>query len=241
MLKLVSINIEDEKHLERVSRFLDEERPEVLCLQELLEKDISLFEEKFGCKGIFAPMGLVPSEGNPEGQVLGIGIFSHYPLSDVRSCYYAKYGDNLRLISNEAADPIDRPLLSAVIEKDGVSYTIGTTHFTWTPDGQANDRQREALGWFFEALSGYEDIIFCGDINAPRGRETFEKIANLYLDHIPEEYETSLDPELHSTKGSAAYMVDALFSTPHYMTENVRLQFGVSDHAAIVATIKKNP
>ncbi len=34
-------------------------------------------------------------------------------------------------------------------------------------------------------------------------------------------------------------MVDGLFTTPAYRASDVRLQFGVSDHVAIVATIEK--
>lgn len=238
MLKLLSINIEDEKHLDRVMAFIDQEKPDVLCLQEVLERDVPLFEKAIQGTGIFIPNGLCLIQGKYEKW--GIGIFSGLPLSDTEVAYYRRYGEELRSIDNESTDPIDRSLAYAKVEKEGVSYDILTTHFTWTPDGHPTDRQRESLAAFLAAIAPYRSLVFCGDMNAPRGMETFEKIAQLYRDNIPQEYTTSLDPEFHSTKGRFQLMVDALFSTLDYRIENVRLQFGISDHAAIVAEVHKN-
>lgn len=237
MLKLVSINIEDEKHLARVRAFLEREKPDVLCLQEVLERDVPLFEEVMQGTSIFIPNGLCLIQGKYEKW--GIGIFSALPLSDTRTGYYSRYGEELRSIDNELTDPIDRALAYAKVEKEGIFYNILTTHFTWTPNGHPTDRQRQSLTAFLEAITPYESLVFCGDMNAPRGMETFEKLAECYRDNIPGEYATSLDPDFHSTKGRFQLMVDALFSTLDYRIENARLEFGISDHAAIVAEIHK--
>lgn len=239
MFKLISINIENEKHIERVLDFISREKPDVLCLQEVLECDVPVFEKALDARSVFAPMGILPIADSRE-EIIGVGIFSSFPLDDVQSHYYAKYGKEPRSWTDEAADPTDRVLLSADITMDDTSYTIATTHFTWTPDGQATDRQRRNLSTFLDILSTYDEILFSGDMNAPRGMETFEAIAKRYQDHIPPEYLTSLDPELHRIKGREHLMVDGLFGTPHYRTTDVRLQSGISDHMAIVATISSS-
>lgn len=238
MLKLISINIENEKHIERVLDFIHREKPDVLCLQELLKRDVPVFEKALDAHGIFAPMGVLPVVGSQE--IIGVGIISSLPLTDVRSRYYAKYGEEPRLWTDEAADPTDRVLLSAEIVANGIPYAVATTHFTWTPDGEATDRQRRDLSALLDVLSRYDEILFCGDMNAPRGQETFDAIARQYQDHIPKQHLTSLDPELHRTKGEKHLMVDGLFSTPPYATVDVRLQSGISDHMAIVATISSS-
>lgn len=235
MFKLISINIEDEKHIERVLDFIHREKPDVLCLQEVLERDVPVFEKALDARGIFAPMGILPVTDSQE--IIGIGIFSSFPMSNVQSHYYAKYGAKPPLWHDEITDPINRVLLSAEITVDEVPYTIATTHFTWTPGGEINERQRRDLSAFLAIVSEYDKILFCGDMNAPRGKETFDAIAKRYQDHIPKRYLTSLDPELHRTKGEKHLMIDGLFGTPHYVTEDVRLQSGISDHMAIVATI----
>ncbi|HLB50752.1 MAG TPA: endonuclease/exonuclease/phosphatase family protein [Patescibacteria group bacterium] len=235
MFKLISINIEDEKHIDRVLDFIHREKPDVLCLQELLERDVPIFEKALDARSIFAPMGVLPPADSQE--IIGVGIFSLFPLHDVRSHYYAQYSDHPRIWHDEITDPTNRVLLSAKITVDGIPYTVATTHFTWTPGGEASPRQRRDLSALLTILSEYDEILFCGDMNAPRGKETFDAIAERYQDHIPPQYLTSLDPEFHRTKGEEHLMVDGLFSTPHYEVEGVRLQSGISDHMVIVATI----
>ncbi len=235
MFKLISINIEDEKHIDRVLDFIHREKPDVLCLQELLERDVPIFEKTLDAQSIFAPMGILPPADSKK--IIGVGIFSLFPLHDVQSHYYAQYSDHPRVWHDEITDPINRVLLSAKITVNEIPYMIATTHFTWTPDGQATPRQRRDLSALLTILSEYDEILFCGDMNAPRGRETFDAIAERYQDHIPPQYLTSLDPELHRRKNEIRRMVDGLFSTPHYRVEDVRLQHGISDHMAIVATI----
>ena len=41
-LSIASINIERSRHLPRVAAFIERERPALLCLQELCERDIPL-------------------------------------------------------------------------------------------------------------------------------------------------------------------------------------------------------
>ncbi|OGE79066.1 MAG: hypothetical protein A2751_04300 [Candidatus Doudnabacteria bacterium RIFCSPHIGHO2_01_FULL_46_14] len=236
MFKLISINIEDEKHIDRVLDFIRREKPDVLCLQELLERDVPIFEKALDAQSIFAPMGVLPPADSQK--IIGVGIFSPFPLDNIQSHYYTRYGNQPRVWHDEITDPLNRVLLSAKITADGIPYTVATTHFTWTPDGQSTPRQRRDLSALLTILSGYDEILFCGDMNAPRGRETFDAIAERYQDHIPPQHLTSLDPELHRIKGKKHRMIDGLFSTAHYGIENVRLQSGISDHMAIVATIR---
>jgi endonuclease/exonuclease/phosphatase family metal-dependent hydrolase len=127
-----------------------------------------------------------------------------------------------------------------------VPYTIATTHFTWSPKGEANDDQRRDQAALFAILDSLGEFAFAGDFNAPRGKETFSKFAERYQDNIPPHYETSIDVTLHKTRNNPVenarvgkYMVDGLFTTPQYQASNVRLEFGISDHAAIIATIEK--
>jgi endonuclease/exonuclease/phosphatase family metal-dependent hydrolase len=91
-------------------------------------------------------------------------------------------------------------------------------------------------------LQSEKDFALCGDFNAPRGGEIFTTLASHYTDNIPSKYETSIHVALHragSVDGArlAHLMVDGLFTTSGYAASDVRLEFGVSDHAAIVATI----
>ncbi|HEY4487219.1 MAG TPA: endonuclease/exonuclease/phosphatase family protein, partial [Candidatus Paceibacterota bacterium] len=86
-IKLVSINIERDKHLNRVIPFIQGERPDILCLQELNEKDVPLFVETMRSKyHRFTPMLRHTKE---TGRLaVGVGIFSRFPVAVFQEHYY---------------------------------------------------------------------------------------------------------------------------------------------------------
>lgn len=238
-LKLISVNIERSKHLERVLPFLRGERPQVVCLQELCEIDVPLFRE------IFPSLHFVPQtkETELDGRVLvhGCAIATASASTRYDTAYYA--GDPAIMPESNAADPStfinnNGVLISADIEGDQGLMRICTTHFTWSADGQATDLQREHMRSLLDVLTKRDEFVLCGDFNAPRGREIFGMLASRYKDEIPPSYMTSIDASLHRA-GNLQLMVDGLFTTPAYTAQNVSLVGGVSDHLAIVAEVRK--
>lgn len=236
-LKLISVNIERSKHLSRVLPFIETEKPDVLCVQELMEYDIPALESVMGTRAHYAPMSRHPAEDRMG--MIGIAIFSTQ-ASSAESRYYVNDGPPEQVFDFASAatkHATEAHVLALARVHDGAhEIAIGTTHFTWTPDGEADDFQRADLAALFAVLPN--EIALCGDFNAPRGREIFSRIAERYRDNIPAEYATSIDGDLHRA-GHLPYMVDGLFTTPHYAAKDVRLVKGVSDHMAIVATIEK--
>lgn len=236
-LSLVSVNIEQEKHLERVFPFLSKQKPDVLCVQELLERDVPRFEEQYGPCIAFAPTCFVP---RPEGeQTEGVGIFSLLSNQGVIERYYVGSRDSVRLDDGHS-DVGTHVLVGADIE----GHRILTTHFTWTQKGMSTDEQKAHAKSLFAELDTLEEFVLCGDFNAPRKVETAAMFIHRYTDNIPPQYETSIDIDLHRAGKTHASdlqdkMVDYLFTTPMYKASDVKLQFGVSDHAAIIATIEK--
>ena len=106
-----------------------------------------------------------------------------------------------------------------------------------TKDGEVTQFQLEADALFVKQAKTLGEFVFCGDTNAPRGKEAFDLIAKEFKDNIPTKYTSSLDPLLHRVKG-LNYMIDCLFTTSGYIATDVKLKDGVSDHMAVVAEIK---
>lgn len=244
-LKLVSINIERSKHLDRVVSFLEREQPDVVCFQELREGDLLLFEEKLGMHSAFLSNSQHREQGAQETYVIGTGILTALPLQNVSLNYYrgseqeARHNAPYEYITHTATG-----VLSAEVLKDNERFIIATTHFTWTPDGLPDEFQRTDIEKLFDILRQLEEVLLCGDFNAPRGGEIWQMLADKYTDNIPLQYKTSLDVTLHRAGKERPHelenkMVDGLFTTPGYVARDVRLEFGISDHAAIVATIEK--
>ena len=239
-IKIVSVNIECNRHYERLFPFIADEKPDVICLQEVLEQDIPQISKTFALVGQLAPMERLTearfSAQGLHGQVFGIALFTRFPAT-FQTKYYCGAPETIpwQKPNNQG---VNEMLLIAEFEHDGKPYRIGTTHFTWTPDGEASDAQREDMSTLLTILSGFPDMVFCGDFNAPRGGEIWEKLAARYTDNIPATYRSSLDRALHRA-GHLEHVVDGLFSTPEYRVSDVRLVEGVSDHKAVVGYVER--
>lgn len=239
-LKLVSLNIEGRKHLrDIVLPFLKSREIDVLCLQEVFESDVDILKKELNMQGVFVARVLYRT--NDSLDILlpnGIAMLSKSEIKNIQTPCYR--GDPAVLKELAGHDhTANRIFLYGDIIKNGEIFRVGTTHFTWTPDGEANDYQREDLKNLFRILEAIPEIIICGDFNAPRGGEIFQEMAKRYKDNIPEKYDTSLDKNLHRVGKTRRLVVDVLFTSPQYVAENVELVGGVSDHCAVVGDIYK--
>lgn len=236
-LKILSLNIERDKHLPKVFNLLKKEKPEVVCLQEVQEPDFEVLKEKFGLEGFFVPMDsfLRNENGKPELVRQGIAYCSNLPILKMESLFYVGKGT---APTHNSGNDVDRVLVLGQVEKEGEKYTIATTHFTWADDGGVNEEQRRDLKQLLKLLRQKGELVLCGDFNAPRGREIFTILSSYLKDNIPPEVQTTLDPKLHRA-GTLPYVVDYMWSTPSYKVTKVKVVSGVSDHMAIVAEIKQ--
>ena len=237
-LKLVSLNVEYSKHVEPAISFLADRKPDVACIQELYERDIPRMSEAIGSSAhFFVPMTLHSTEHPPEA--MGIAIFSRHGIAHPRAEYYRGSPDSV-----PTQDPRDaatfnnknQMMIFGEIEKNGTTFTIGTTHFTWTPDGQPTESQRTDMRSLLQVLEAAGECVFCGDFNVPRGGELWAMLASRYTDNVPPHYTTSIDGNLHR-RGQLNLMVDGIFSTPRYSVSDFEMVSGVSDHCALDATV----
>ncbi|MEK7642781.1 MAG: endonuclease/exonuclease/phosphatase family protein [Patescibacteria group bacterium] len=237
-ISLIQLNIEKNKHLERILLFLSKQIPDVVCLQELRESDISVITKLLGGYYFFIPRHL-----NVENSISiaeGIGIFSKFPIKKSNVEYYRGGEENLFIFDRASPETKRKtqnyPIIICDIEKEGILFRIATTHFTWTPDGESDDFQRQDLKKMLEILNNYGDLVLCGDFNAPRGGEIFGIIAKKFTDNVPPKYTTSIDGKFHRA-GYLERMVDGIFSTCNYKVSEVEMINGLSDHCALVAKI----
>ena len=236
-IKLVSLNMELDHHLIEQRRFFDREAPDIACLQECHEDEFEALRAEWG-HGVFAPMCRTRRlDGRFARQ--GVCMVARRPLDHMRARAYHDPG--IPLVDYEMDRTpqhlLRRILLTAsiTVENDR-TLTIGTTHFTWSANGQATPAQHHDVGRMLEYLGEHDPVVFCGDFNAPRGGEIFARIAAHYTDHVPADCTSSIDGARHRA-GPLDLMIDGLFSSPGIFARGVRLVDGVSDHKAIVAEI----
>ena len=185
MMKLITLNIEKDKHFDRFIPFLRKENADVVCLQEVFEKDFEMIKQEVGMEGKFfgmtRKMGKCQhtiSTGGPEG----IAILTNLLHSGINVEFYKGEGTVPECTGTSSQD---RGIAYCTVEKGGGKVTIGTTHFTWTPGGSVTEEQKEDCKKLLKITEKFPKLILCGDFNAPRGRDTFtrftEHLSNRFL------------------------------------------------------------
>lgn len=238
-LRVVTLNIDWNKNLKRVLPFLAERRADIACLQEVRKDALPALSRAAGEYYFFAPMTLGSLHGAP--CPVGIALFSRLPLRFGTFGYYV--GDPRRIVELKETSEESRRKTTARavafcgVEKDGVRYTVATTHFTWTGNGKPDEFQRKDLQKLLDIVHRAGECVLCGDFNAPRGGEIFTTLSQSFTDNVPPCYTSSLDPETHHLKQVKA-MVDGIFSTPAYTVSGVQMHSGISDHCALEGVVQ---
>jgi endonuclease/exonuclease/phosphatase family metal-dependent hydrolase len=236
-LSLMTLNVESDRHVEGVRSVIAEHRPDIVCLQEALEKDCTEIARQTGyaLKYVLATR-VERLDGTLDGW--GVAVLTRVP---VQRQTVSIYSENTAVGIHREPNDFPRLLLVTELEHEGRPYRIGTTHFTWSAKGQVSDLQLADFARLQRVLSEYPDYVLCGDFNAPRGRPLFSKfIRELGLtDHLPPSVTSTIDGRLHRD-GALELVVDTVFSTAEYRVSGVRVIDGVSDHKAILATVERS-
>ncbi|HLC44613.1 MAG: hypothetical protein A2722_03715 [Candidatus Doudnabacteria bacterium RIFCSPHIGHO2_01_FULL_50_11] len=247
-IKLITINVERDKHWDRIIPFLEHEQADVVCMQELFERDLAMLSRHFGYQSVYIP---ITKHGDSKSVTSeGPSLLTTLPLTNIHREYYYKTGGSLQIENNDSVEALRKTIHQGVVwgtvEKDGIQYTIASTHFTWSPEGQPNSYQEQDAQALLKILDRVDELVLCGDFNAPRGyNHIYDKLCKRFKDNIPETLKTTLDVDLHYARRDlvqkpriSKYVVDYVFSTPAYSVRNVHTQFGVSDHCAIVCEVE---
>lgn len=236
-LDIVSLNIEWDRHFDRIIPFLKKRNPDVVLLQEVVNKDLAMLEDTLKMESAFTVLCHWPRD--TKELELGIATFSKFPIIKNHSEYYKGDRNDPLWLEPRGPEKIPRAILAIEIHKEGKPFHLVNTHFTWTPDGKPSAQQHIDLENLFLSLNNIPEFILCGDFNAPRGTAIFDKLASKYKDNIPLEVTTTIDKNWHKA-GDLRLVVDGLFTTAEYQVETVEVLDNLSDHCAIAAKIRKN-
>ncbi len=241
-MKFVSINIEGDKHFERILPFLVAEKPDVLALQEIFEADLDIIKQTTGLNNcIFYPQANItkPNIHLPLRGNWGVAIFARDIVEAEHFYYFGHQNGVIATFENEQPDLIDRVVIVAKARVAGEDFQVATVHFTWSGKAETTDAQRRDYAVLQNFLDKFEEMILCGDLNAARGAEIWSALAKKYTDNIPAEIETTIDRNLHKSGKDIRLVVDTLFTSSHYGVSNERVVANTSDHMAVVAEIER--
>src|SRR5690349_7379864 len=127
-LKLLSLNMEGHKHLGRVIKLLQAEKPDVVCFQELFEVDVPVIEQVFNWQSLYQPMAVVNEVSIHQAHALGnwgVGIFTALPLLEEGADVYFGRADVLPTSFDQSnPNAMNRVLLRAKLLKDGQQFNV---------------------------------------------------------------------------------------------------------------------
>lgn len=249
-MKIASLNIYGGALLEKAIKSFTNRGIEALCLQEVNREDIPKLQKALGLPfASFCPMWNV-LENNPYGFKrgrMGTAILSKHP-AEFKTEYYDGSPYSVPIFNTKNPNNSNRALQTAEIDHPTEGkILVGTTHFTWTPDGKADDQQRTDLTALIKILQDKENLVLMGDMNAPRGGEIFIRLSNIHkdrmhnllTDRLPKFVETTIDSTVHRNK-ALHLVVDVLLTSPNITTHSFETVNGVSDHIGLITQVKKN-
>ncbi len=219
-IKFLQLNIETDKHIDRILPFLEKENFDVICFQEIYENDAKMLAEKFNLHLCLGKEVLRKGDSK--------AIFSKYPFTKTGE-HHLWHSDDRYHLKNESFS-----LLEACILYEGKEYTFFTTHLPVSYPGDIIvEYQLECYKILKPILENKENFLFTGDLNAPRGTFIFDDLASFLVDHIPLDLESTLDPILHRIQNKFKYVVDGVLSKGDHKVSEIYVHEGLSDHKAI--------
>ena len=240
-MQLISLNLEGKRQLNTALPFLETESADVVCLTEAAQ-DMQPWLEARGYFVTFAPMVY----RNQDGLQFESGVMFASKRAHTAEIFYYRQ-PTAEIVQYDRADKrgtISHPVIFATID----DCHLATTHFTWNPIGEsADENQTTDLAALLAYLHTKPPHLLCGDFNIPRHYNVlYKELIKQYVDTVPASYNSSLDADHHRAgkdpdlqKLFTHFMVDFLFTQSPYQVSNVRLQFAISDHAAILADITR--
>lgn len=233
-MRIVSLNIEQNHHLDRVVNFVQQSQPDIVMFQEVFELDLPYLQTALQMEGTFCPLSCLDSDA--QVRTLGLATLSKWPLTKSQSLFYRGSADRLPTMTIKQPEKMARALLITEVANEKSSICLANTHFTWSPNATPNTNQHHDLEILLNHMSQYSECILAGDFNSPRGKVIFDTLSHHYQDNIPSNITSTIDGNLH-VAGHLDIVVDGFFTTPYYQVNKIKVVNGISDHCAILAEV----
>jgi endonuclease/exonuclease/phosphatase family metal-dependent hydrolase len=240
-LSVLTLNVEGQKHLAKVTQLLERLQPEVICLQEVFAVDLPQLAATVSGEFFFVPTVNINKPNNfgfaPVGEN-GVAIITRLPHGECEARQY--HGTALPEVNDQDSNTPNRVVLwlDVALPETNDWVRIATTHFTWSPGGEVIPLQTQTIEKLLEIYSKeIKTGLLCGDFNAPRGNSIYQRLTQQLTDNIPATVKTTLDPDLHRA-GQLDLVVDYFFTTPGYRVDSVECINGVSDHLAVFGQLR---
>lgn len=237
-IKLITYNIWDGTHLEKVIKFLQAEKPDVVQFQEIGtvgrgfegQVQINIFEDikkALGMEGTFKRMFWAN-----KGFDIGVATLAKYPVLETTEFGYERTRPGLIDVWEDRYD-LPRKLLGVKLDVSGGLWFFNT-HLTITPEATVTKHQLQSVAAVKNFLAKYPEYILTGDMNTPYNSETYQRLVEGLTD-VSNPKEPTLHPTIHKV-GNLQLHVDYVFyrsTRIKHLATRIPLTDG-SDHLPVV-------
>ncbi len=253
IIKFVQINIYKGKYLDDLLRFLKEENPDFISMQEVTtngfnlcsDKSINLFDlmrGKLKMDGVFNGDLKLTSDAS---SVFGNAVLSKHKIvkSNVRVLKQFRPVSLEELDGDSAFEirpKIDRHLLDAQADYKGKSIHVLSWHGAWTApptDTEETMRQAQVVSNYLAHLAG--PFILGGDLNNIIGSKTvgfIDRVAQNLMKGVKVKQTTH--PRFHKI-APRGFLVDYIFCSTDFKLKSLRVpEVLISDHLPVVAELE---
>jgi endonuclease/exonuclease/phosphatase family metal-dependent hydrolase len=240
-IKLLQWNIWESRNIDRITDFIKDLNPDILCIQEIRgtyrpDAQLDIVKQIESTSGMASHCEIAQTRINQEGAYSqGNGVFSKYPIID-KTC---------RFLQESKPKPVDasdegRIYVEAEINADGNPFTIGTTHLSYTNRFMTTKKKKLEVENLLEIVrEKKENYILTGDFNSRPYSWTTKQISR-YLKHcgpglhentwtvIPFKYKGFIETELN-------WRLDYVFASKDIHVSSTKIiKTDLSDHLPIL-------
>lgn len=249
-LKIVQVNIYRGKFLNELVNFLEEQKPDFICAQEVTggsrnlfeDKTINLFEYLRRELKVYGVYNHDFTVSDKEDSFQANAVFSKFPIvgQEVLVLKQHEFVKNENVQKQVMFKKVPRHVLDAIVAVEGFRMHIMSWHGAWTapPSDDLRTLGNAQLVVSYIKSLGDQAFILCGDLNNIIGSKTvglIETVANNLM--LGEDIKQTTHPKIHKIV-PRGYLVDYIFTSKHFLLKRLEVpEVTVSDHLPVVAEL----
>ena len=250
--KFIQINIYKGQYLDALMRFLKEQNPDFISMQEvtagemnLCDKNLDLFEyfkKELSLNGV---IDKVMKPVDSPNSYLGNAVFSKYKITNSKTLVLKTFEDFTLAKFNDFKSFVKFPrnLLSVKCDLDGQKIHAFSWHAAWTApptDTEETLRQAKEVAGFLKNLK--EPFVLGCDMNAVIQGKTAglinQSANNLMMNSGVLQ---TTHPKIHKI-APRGFLIDYIFTSSHFKLKKLEVpEVTISDHLPVVAELEFGP
>lgn len=249
-IKFIQVNIYKGKYLDALIKFLNEQKPDFVSMQEVASGDIGYFGDKNTniyeilqrSTGYFGYFESDQKFSDSPNSVTGNAVLSRYPIESTNYLEVSKFRP---MTVAEFSDPVffsrdSHTLVDATVNFEGTKIHILSSHGAWTApptDTEETIGGATKMANYLKSLN--EPFIFGIDFNAVIQSKTVGIVNRVAKNLLLESgILQTTHPKIHKI-APRGFLIDFIFTSSEFKLLNIEApEIIVSDHLPVVAILE---